>query len=137
MCIFGILNGRNGEIIIDKKGDEIMDNNCLFCKIIAGEIPSSKIYEDDDMLIIKDISPQAPIHYLLLPKEHYANIIEMSDAQAATLGKCLKKLSSMTDELGVKDGFRLVSNKGENGCQSVGHLHIHILGGEKLSERMC
>lgn len=137
MSIFGILNGRNGEIIIDKKGDEIMDNNCLFCKIIAGEIPSSKIYEDDDMLIIKDISPQAPIHYLLLPKEHYANIIEMSDAQAATLGKCLKKLSSMTDELGVKDGFRLVSNKGENGCQSVGHLHIHILGGEKLSERMC
>lgn len=111
--------------------------NCIFCKIIKGEIPSTKIYEDDDMLIIKDVNPQAEIHYLLLPKEHYANIIEMSDAQAQTLAKCIKKLSSMVDELGLSDGFRLVSNKGKNGCQSVEHLHIHILGGEPLADRMC
>ncbi|MDE6302993.1 MAG: histidine triad nucleotide-binding protein, partial [Clostridia bacterium] len=109
--------------------------NCIFCKIIKGEIPSTKIYEDDDMLIIKDVNPQAEIHYLLLPKEHYANIIEMSDAQAQTLAKCIKKLSSMVDELGLSDGFRLVSNKGKNGCQSVEHLHIHILGGEPLADR--
>ena len=110
--------------------------NCLFCKIVKGDIPSAKVYEDDNMIIIKDIAPQAPIHLLLIPKEHYANIIEMTDCQAQTLAKCLKKLSNLTDELGLQDGFRLVSNKGANGCQSVEHLHIHILGGDKLNEKM-
>ena len=95
------------------------------------------MYEDDDMVIVKDIAPQAPVHLLLLPKEHYANIIEMSDAQAATLARCLKKLSSMTEQLGLKDGFRLVSNKGKHACQSVEHLHIHILGGAQLADRMA
>ena len=111
-----------------------MENNCVFCKIIAGEIPSKKFYEDD---VIADVNPQAAKHYLLLPKKHYANIVEMSEDDAIILGKCLKKLSTLVDELGLKDGFRLVSNKGENGCQSVNHLHIHILGGEKLSEKMA
>lgn len=112
-------------------------DNCIFCKIVKGDIPSSKVYEDEDMIIIKDLNPQAPVHLLLIPKEHYANIAEMSDAQAQTLAKCLKKLSTLTDKLGLQNGFRLVSNKGENGCQSVGHLHIHILGGTKLSDTMC
>lgn len=111
--------------------------NCLFCKIIKGEIPSTKIYEDEDMLIIKDIAPQAEIHYLLLPKEHFANIVEMTDKQAATLAKCIKKLSTMVDELGLSNGFRLVSNKGEDACQSVEHLHIHILGGQQLADKMA
>ena len=77
------------------------------------------------------------VHLLLIPKEHYANIIEMTDSQSQTLARCLKKLSTLTDELGLQNGFRLVSNKGEDGCQSVGHLHIHILGGRKLSDTMC
>ena len=111
--------------------------NCIFCKIIKGEIPSAKIYEDEDMLIIKDVNPQAKIHYLLLPKEHYANIVEMSDAQAQTLARCIKKLSNMVDQLGLQNGFRLVSNKGKDACQSVEHLHIYILGGESLSDSMC
>ncbi len=110
--------------------------NCLFCKIINGEIPSKRVYEDDRMIIINDINPQAKIHYLLIPKKHYANIIEMTQEEGVELGLMLKKLSTMVDKLGLSDGFRLVSNKGENGCQSVGHLHIHILGGEKLSEKM-
>ena len=110
--------------------------DCIFCKIINGEIPSTKMYKDENMVIIKDIEPQATLHYLLIPKEHYANIIEMTDEQAVTLSKCIKKLSTLVDELGLNDGFRLVSNKGENGCQTVEHLHIHILGGEKLSEKM-
>ncbi len=110
--------------------------NCLFCKIINGDIPSKRVYEDDRMIIINDINPQAPIHYLLIPKKHYANIIEMTEEDGIELGKMLKKLSTLVDDLGLQDGFRLVSNKGENGCQSVGHLHIHILGGEKLSEKM-
>lgn len=112
-------------------------DNCIFCKIVKGDIPSAKVYEDEDMIIIKDLNPQAPVHLLLIPKEHYANIVEMSDAQAQTLAKCLKKLSTLTDKLGLLNGFRLVSNKGEDGCQSVGHLHIHILGGRKLSDTMC
>ena len=111
--------------------------NCVFCKIVKGDIPSTKVYEDDDMIIIKDLNPQAPVHLLLIPKEHYANIIEMTDSQSQTLARCLKKLSTLTDELGLQNGFRLVSNKGEDGCQSVGHLHIHILGGRKLSDSMC
>ncbi len=115
----------------------MLRDDCIFCKIAKGEIPSNKAYEDDDMLIIHDLNPQAPVHLLLIPKDHYANIVEMTDAQAATLAKCLKKLSTLVDELGLQDGFRLVSNKGENGCQSVGHLHIHILGGKKLSDTMC
>lgn len=112
-------------------------DNCIFCKIVKGDIPSAKVYEDEDMIIIKDLNPQAPVHLLLIPKEHYANIVEISDAQAQTLAKCLKKLSTLTDKLGLQNGFRLVSNKGEDGCQSVGHLHIHILGGRKLSDTMC
>ena len=112
-------------------------DNCIFCKIVKGDIPSAKVYEDEDMIIIKDLNPQAPVHLLLIPKEHYANIVEMSDAQAQSLAKCLKKLSTLTDKLGLQNGFRLVSNKGEDGCQSVGHLHIHILGGTKLSDTMC
>lgn len=112
-------------------------DNCIFCKIVKGDIPSAKVYEDEDMIIIKDLNPQAPVHLLLIPKEHYANIVEMSDAQAPTLAKCLKKLATLTDKLGLQNGFRLVSNKGEDGCQSVGHLHIHILGGRKLSDTMC
>ncbi len=111
--------------------------NCIFCKIANGSIPSTKLYEDENMVIIKDLNPQAPVHLLLIPKEHYANIIEMSDTEAQTLAKCVKKLSTLTNELGLENGFRLVSNKGEDGCQSVNHLHIHILGGKKLDDKMC
>ena len=111
--------------------------DCIFCKIIKGEIPSTKIYEDEDMLIIKDIEPQAPIHYLLLPKQHFANIIDMTDEQSKIVAKCIKKLSTLVDELGLEDGFRLVSNKGSNACQTVEHLHIHILGGKQLDGQMC
>lgn len=110
--------------------------DCIFCKIIKGNIPSAKLYEDDNMIIIKDIAPQAKVHLLLIPKEHYSNILEMSDEQAITLGKCIKKLSTLTDSFGLQKGFRIVSNKGSDGCQSVDHLHIHILGGEKLSPNM-
>lgn len=110
---------------------------CVFCKIIAGEIPSERLYEDDDMIIIKDINPQAKIHLLMIPKEHFSDITAMNDKQAATLARMLKTLGGLTDTLGLENGFRLVSNKGDDGCQSVPHLHIHILGGEKLSENMA
>ena len=78
-------------------------SDCIFCKIANGEIPSTKLYEDDDMIIIKDLNPQAPVHLLLIPKEHYANIIEMSDAQAQTLAKCIKKAELIAyEDLGAE-----------------------------------
>ena len=110
---------------------------CIFCEIVKGNIPSKKVYEDESMIIIEDLHPQAPVHLLMIPREHFKDVTEMSEEQGATLGKCLAKLGSLPDSLGLADGFRLVSNKGENGCQSVGHLHVHILGGKKLSEQMA
>lgn len=110
--------------------------SCIFCSIIKGEIPCNKVFENEEMLIFCDIAPQAEKHYLAVPKVHFANIVEMSDNEAAIVGRMLKKIGELANELGLQDGFRLVSNKGENACQSVEHLHIHILGGEKLSEKM-
>ncbi len=106
--------------------------NCIFCKIVAGDIPSSKVYEDEEMLIFKDISPKAKIHLLCVPKQHFATVMELDDARAALLGRLLKKIGQLKDELGLQDGFRLVINQGENAGQTVHHLHIHILGGETL-----
>lgn len=110
---------------------------CVFCKIVNGEIPSDKVYENDKILILRDIEPQCKLHYLMIPKEHFADITEMSEKQAHDLADGFMTLASLTDKLGLTEGFRLVSNKGENGCQSVGHLHVHILGGEKLNTKMC
>lgn len=106
--------------------------NCIFCKIIAGEIPASKVYEDEEILIFKDIEPAAKIHLLCVPKDHYAYLSELDDARAALLGRTLKKIASLAPSLGLADGYRLVVNQGPNGGQEVHHLHIHILGGEKL-----
>lgn len=111
-------------------------SDCIFCKIISGEIPSTKIYEDERMLIIKDIHPQAKIHYLLMPKKHYENIEEFANNDGALLVHCLQTLAANADKWGLQNGYRLITNKGADGRQSVNHIHIHILGGEKLSERM-
>ena len=109
--------------------------DCLFCKIMAGEIPCSKVYEDDKVFAFRDINPQAPVHVLLVPKKHMSNILECDGETAAALVGAISKVAELE---GVeKDGFRIVSNCGENGCQSVGHLHIHLLGGEKLTEKMA
>lgn len=110
--------------------------DCVFCKIIKGEIPSSKVYEDDKMIIIKDINPQAPIHLLMIPKEHFKGVAEMSAKQSVILGEMFKRLGELEGDLGLKDGYRIIVNKGENGCQTVPHLHVHILGGKKLTEQM-
>ena len=106
--------------------------NCIFCKIIAGEIPSAKVYEDGEMLIFKDISPIAKIHLLCVPKEHFAYVSELNETRAALLGRIFEKIGKLKDELGLSDGYRLVINQGENAGQTVHHLHIHILGGETL-----
>lgn len=111
-------------------------NDCIFCKIAAGEIASNKLFEDDNMVIIKDLNPQAKIHLLLIPKKHFVNIEELAEQDPDLLKNCFVALSKLSKQLGLGDGYRIVTNIGENGCQSVKHIHIHLLGGEKLADKM-
>ncbi|MDD4076351.1 MAG: histidine triad nucleotide-binding protein [Eubacteriales bacterium] len=107
--------------------------NCLFCKIANGEIPSKKAYEDDTVLAFYDIEPQAPVHVLIVPKKHYTSVMDIESADQALLSHMIEIAQKLAKELGVsKDGFRLVINTGENGGQSVPQLHIHLLGGRKF-----
>lgn len=107
-------------------------NDCVFCKIIAGEIPSDKLYEDDRMIVIRDIEPKAKRHFLLIPKKHFKLLSEMTEADADDLGACLKKIPELSDRLGLEGGYRLVINQGDDAGQTVFHLHIHILTGQKM-----
>ena len=107
-----------------------MSNDCLFCKIIAGEIPSNKVYSDDDVYAFHDINPAAPTHILVIPKKHLTYV---SSAGEALLGKLLLKANQIAADLGLsEDGFRYVINTGRDGGQTVFHLHLHILGGRAL-----
>lgn len=107
--------------------------NCVFCKIIAGEIPSTRFYEDEDMIVIKDIEPKAKLHYLCVPKTHFALLSEMDEEKAELLKRVLKKIPVLTQNtLGLEGGYRMIVNQGADGGQSVPHLHIHLLGGEVL-----
>ncbi len=108
--------------------------DCLFCKIIAGEIPGDKVYEDDKVFAFRDINPQAPVHVLLVPKKHMKNVLECDADTAAALVHAIGEVARIEGVEG--DGFRVVSNCGRNGCQSVEHLHVHLLGGAQLSEKM-
>lgn len=111
-----------------------MIEDCVFCKIRKGEIPSTKLYEDKDFMIIKDINPQAKVHLIAIPTSHVPYIDMMTEEGAILLGKIMHKVSTMQEELGITNGYRLVINQGENGGQTVNHVHIHILGGEKLKD---
>lgn len=111
--------------------------NCLFCAIINGDIPSKKVYEDDKCYAFLDIAPQAPVHCLVVPKEHIASANEITEANAEAVAHIFTVIPKIAESLGLQDGYRIVSNVGENGCQSVKHIHFHILGGEKLSDRMA
>lgn len=106
--------------------------NCIFCKIIAGEIPSPRLYEDDDMIVIRDIEPKAKLHYLCIPKRHFAYFTEMDEEKAEIVKRCFLKIAEIKDTLGLSEGYRVIVNQGENGGQTVKHLHIHLLGGEVL-----
>lgn len=111
--------------------------DCIFCKIAAGEIPSTKVYEDDKVLAFKDINPLAPIHILVIPKTHIESAAEITADNSAVVAHIFEVIAKIAKEQGIdKNGFRVVSNCGENGCQSVKHLHFHILGGKKLDVAM-
>ena len=109
--------------------------NCLFCKIIAGEIPSNKVYENDKVFAFRDINPQAPVHVLIVPKRHMDNILACDAETAAALTAAVRVIAAQ--EGVAESGFRLVSNCGRDGAQSVNHLHVHLMGGTALTERMA
>ena len=110
--------------------------DCIFCKIAAGEIPSKKAYEDERILAFYDIAPQAPVHILVIPKEHIAGVDEVTEDNAEVVAHIFTKIPEIAKAAGLSDGFRVVSNVGKHGCQSVRHLHFHLLGGAQLSEKM-
>lgn len=112
-----------------------MAEDCIFCKIIKGEIPSARVYEDDKMIAINDVAPAAPVHVLLLPKEHTRDI---TTADAELVAYMLSKVKMIAEKTGIaKKGFRIVINTGDDGGQTVKHLHIHLIGGKVLGWPPC
>ena len=112
-------------------------NDCLFCKIIEGTIPSKKVYEDESVYAFYDIAPQAPVHILVIPKTHIASADEITADTAACVAAVFAAIPRIAKAAGLENGYRVITNIGEDGCQSVRHLHFHVLGGKKLSENMA
>ena len=106
--------------------------DCLFCKIVKGEIPSEKVYEDDEILAFKDIHPKAPVHILVIPKKHISSTKEIEVEDEALIGKMFTVIKKIANDLKLEKGYRIINNCGEDGGQEVMHLHFHLLGGKKL-----
>ena len=111
--------------------------NCLFCKIMNGEIPSQKVYENEFVYAFRDINPQAPVHVLLIPKKHIASLDEADAASDRELAECLRAVRLIASRENLGNGYRVVSNCGPDACQSVHHLHFHILGGRQMEDKMA
>jgi len=111
-------------------------SDCIFCKIVEGSIPSRKVYEDGDMFAFHDIQPQAPVHFMIVPKRHVDSLATVDESHAAVLGRMLAVAGRLAREQGSPDGFRTIINTGRIGRQDVYHLHIHILGGKEPLGRM-
>lgn len=112
-------------------------SDCIFCKIIDGSIPSKKVYEDDKIIAIYDLEPQAPVHVLVIPKEHICCANAIDETNYELIGYIFKMIPQIAKTLGLENGYRIVNNCGDDGCQSVKHIHFHILGGKKLDNRMA
>lgn len=110
--------------------------DCLFCKIAAGEIPSAKVFENDTVYAFRDINPQAPVHVLVIPRAHIPSADAITPANSAAVAAIFEAIPKIAAAESLKNGYRVITNCGEDGCQSVKHLHFHILGGRKLPEQM-
>ena len=108
------------------------DCNCLFCRIIAGEIPSARVYEDESVFAFRDIAPQAPVHVLVVPKEHIPSADAVTAENSACVARCFEAVAKIAKAEGLEKGYRVINNCGEDGGQSVQHLHFHLVGGVKL-----
>jgi len=113
-----------------------MSADCIFCKIARGEIPSKKVYEDEDIFAFHDIHPQAPVHFMIIPKQHIASLDEADMSHQMVLGKIFAKMGELARGQGLTEGFRTIINTGKIGRQEVYHLHVHILGGPEPFGRM-
>ena len=111
--------------------------DCIFCAIINGDIPSKKVYEDDSVYAFHDINPMAPVHVLVIPKAHIASANEINAENSTVIAHVFEAIPKIAAALGLKNGYRVVTNVGDDGCQSVKHVHFHLLGGKKLSENMA
>jgi histidine triad (HIT) family protein len=107
--------------------------DCLFCKIAAGEIPSTKVYDDDTVYAFNDIDPQAPVHILIIPKEHISSAAQIDEKNSAVVAHIFEVAASLAKEKGLEEGFRIVTNCGESAGQSVHHLHFHLMGGRNFA----
>ena len=108
--------------------------DCIFCKIVKGDIPSNKVYEDDTVLAFHDIAPQMPVHVIVIPKTHIASAAEVNEDNSAVIGHIFEVIPKIAKELGLDNGFRIINNCGKDGGQTVNHIHFHILGGKTLGE---
>ncbi len=112
-------------------------SDCLFCKIVAGEIPSAKVYEDDSVYAFRDIAPQAPTHILVIPKVHIGSVAEITAANSSVVAHIFEVIAEIAKTEGLENGYRVVSNCGADAGQTVHHLHFHILGGKPLALEMA
>ena len=111
-------------------------SDCLFCKIAAGEIPSTCLYEDEDVFAFRDINPQAPVHFLVIPKKHIESAAAVTPENSALVAKCFEVIAKLAKQDKLDDGFRVISNCGADAGQTVFHLHFHVLAGRKLGEKL-
>ena len=109
------------------------DPDCLFCKIVAGEIPSDRVHEDDTVIAFRDIAPRAPTHVLVVPRRHVSDVHALTDADGDLLARLFGVVRSVADREGLRNGYRVVTNVGEESGQSVFHLHLHLLGGRPMA----
>ncbi len=111
--------------------------DCIFCKIANKDIPSQVVFENENILAFKDLSPQAPVHILVIPKKHISSMNEINNENSSVVAEIFQVINQIAKQENIKEsGYRVISNCGEDGCQSVHHLHFHILGGKKLSETL-
>ncbi len=111
--------------------------DCLFCKIISGDIPSQKVYESETVVAFKDINPQAPVHILIIPKFHIESLAEITEDTVGVTAEIMLVAKQLAQEFSLGSGYRVITNIGDDGGQTVHHLHFHLIGGKKLSEQMC
>lgn len=109
-----------------------MSENCLFCKMVAGEVPADVVYEDEEMLVFKDLYPKAEVHLLMIPKQHTRNLTTLTEAEDAIIARMMRKLPEIAREQGLDEGFRVIINNEAGGGQVIFHLHAHLLGGKNL-----
>ena len=111
--------------------------DCVFCEIIKGNIPSTKVYEDEFVTAFNDLNPQTPVHVLIVPKKHIASANELTEADVETVGRVFIAAKKIAEQLGLESGYRIINNCGADAGQTVMHLHFHLLGGKQLSESMA